>query len=298
MKQKNEAQNALAEWLRELEAIFAKVKPTETPFPDLTVEPDFRDLKIPSPNPQKVEAAIDAVDDYGIKGELTERAQRLEDNLEAFYAQRRAFVKECQDMKLAEERQSRGKLSNAPEALKAFRRMLKGDIDRLRELVALAERGPLCEAAKPTPVVLVGRQAEMLSAADANSAKAAAYAETTAARRLKDLQGMSAGGRKGVKALKEQLESSRDAARKAVLDDAKRTLKDWDKRYPDRHKAKDRAHSNEAAYRLVADRHRGANGKPIMSSTAIMRALYRGNAESRGKYDRTGKRRGKYNATA
>ena len=116
-----------------------------------------------------------------------------------------------------------------------------------------------------------------------------------AARKLKELEGKSAGGRKAIV----KIVRGEDTKRKAILDEAKKLLKDWDGRYPDRHKPpRDEQHSDNAAFRIVANKHKGADGKPIMSADTIGRALRREKAknERRGKYDRTGKKRGRYKA--
>ena len=81
------------------------------------------------------------------------------------------------------------------------------------------------------------------------------------------------------------------------MDEAKALLKEWDKRYPTRHMPpRDVQHSDNAAFATTANKHLGANGKPIMRAEAIGRALRRKKAKNskRGKYQRTGKKRGKY----
>ena len=121
-------------------------------------------------------------------------------------------------------------------------------------------------------------------------------AEIAAARKLKELRGKSKGGRKAAAIAKDERSEDEIKERKAILDEAKRLQKEWDERYPDRHKPpRDEQHSNMAAFRIVANRHIGANGKPIMSADTIGRVLRREKAkgEKRGKYDRTGKKRGK-----
>ncbi len=120
-------------------------------------------------------------------------------------------------------------------------------------------------------------------------------AQIAAARKLKELEGKSAGGRKGAAIAK--AERGEDPQRKAILDEAKNLLKEWDRLYPDRHKSpKDMPHANNAAFRNVAYRYTGADGEPIMKPDAIRRALDREKAknEGRGKYDRTGRKRGRY----
>ena len=121
------------------------------------------------------------------------------------------------------------------------------------------------------------------------------YAKAAAARNLKELNGKSAGGRKGAAIAK--AERGEDTKRKAILDEAKTLLKDWDRRYPNRHKPpRDEQHSDNAAFRIVANKHKGADGKPIMSAATIGRALRRMKGENRGKHNRTGKKRGRYKA--
>lgn len=126
---------------------------------------------------------------------------------------------------------------------------------------------------------------------------AADNAAIAAARKVKELKGKSAGGRKGAAIAK--TERGKDKERKAILDEAKKLLKEWDVRYPDRHKPpRDAQHSDNAAFRIVANKHKGADGKPVMSAAIIGRTLRREKAknEKRGKYPRTGKKRGKYKA--
>ena len=140
----------------------------------------------------------------------------------------------------------------------------------------------------PVEAVLVGKQAEKLADIGHN-------AEIAAARNLKELNAKSEGGKKGAAVAKAG--RGDDKERKAILDEAKKLLNEWDKRYPDRHKPpRDVQHSDNAAFRTVANRHTGANGKPIMSADTIGRTLRREKAkgEKRGKYSRTGKKRGKY----
>lgn len=120
-------------------------------------------------------------------------------------------------------------------------------------------------------------------------------AQMAAARKLKELKGKSAGGRKAAAIAKTA--RGEDTERKAILDEAKQLLKDWDRRYPDRHTPpKDTKHSNNAAFQTVANRHLKADGEQVMKPDAIRRALDRekGKNEKRGKYDRKGKKRGKY----
>ena len=143
-------------------------------------------------------------------------------------------------------------------------------------------------AQTPIPVVLVGEQAEKLADLGHN-------AEIAAARNLKELNAKSKGGKKGAAIAK--AERGEDKERKAILNEAKNMLDEWDKRYPDRHKSpRDEQHSNAAAFRKVANRHRGADGKPIMTAATIGRTLRRekDKGEKRGKHNRTGKKRGKY----
>lgn len=131
--------NRLLTWLAELERILAPLLPVASPRG--CVDPDFRRMVIPSPSPATVEAAIDAVKDYAIRLELTERARRLERDSTDFDCNKRRFHEECRDMGTARERQASGKLSDAPEALRQLRRNLKGDIARLKELIDVAEKG-------------------------------------------------------------------------------------------------------------------------------------------------------------
>ena len=113
------------------------------------------------------------------------------------------------------------------------------------------------------------------------------------ARKLKELQEKSKGGRKGAIAAK--VSRRKDAMRENILKEVKEMLSDWDKKYPDRHKIPiDIAHSDAAAIKIVANRHKGENGKPIMSVDAIKKALQRRKKEKRGKYERIGKERGRY----
>lgn len=140
----------------------------------------------------------------------------------------------------------------------------------------------------PVEAVLVGEQAEELADIGHN-------AKIAAARTMKELNAKSKGGKKGAAVAK--AERGEDKERKAILDEAKNMLGEWDERYPDRHKQpRDEQHSDAAAFRIVANRHRGADGKPIMSADTIGRTLRREKAkgEKRGKYSRTGKKRGKY----
>ncbi len=138
---------------------------------------------------------------------------------------------------------------------------------------------------------------DLLHDTSRSAKRAADNAAIAAARNLKELKGKSAGGRKGAAIAK--AERGEDTERKAILDEAKKLLEDWDRRYPNRHKKPiDSLHSNRAAFRIVANRHRGEDGKPIKSIDAIERAVRREKAknEKRGKYPRTGKKRGKYKA--
>lgn len=169
---------------------------------------------------------------------------------------------------------------------------------QLAELISLRETWiKACEAQKRADMEsyyesksssLSPQQADQLAAAAANAAIAAA-------RTLKELNAKSKGGKKGAAVAK--AERGEDKERKAMLDDAKRLLEEWDRCYPDRHKPpRDEQHSDTAAFRIVANRHKGADGKPIMSAATIGRTLRREKAkgEKRGKYNRTGKKRGKY----
>ena len=136
---------------------------------------------------------------------------------------------------------------------------------------------------------------DLLKDTNRNSERAADKAEIAAARNLKELNAKSKGGKKGAAIAK--AERGEDKERKAILNEAKNMLDEWDKRYPDRHKSpRDEKHSNAAAFRIVANRHRGADGKPIMTADTIGRALRRMKDEKRGKHNRTGKKRGRYKA--
>lgn len=136
---------------------------------------------------------------------------------------------------------------------------------------------------------------DLLKDTNRNSERAADNAEIAAARNLKELNGKSAGGRKGAAIAK--AERGEDTKRKTILDEAKTLLKDWDRRYPNRHKPpRDEQHSDNAAFRIVANKHKGADGKLIMSAATIGRALRRMKDENRGKHNRTGKKRGRYKA--
>ena len=268
---------ALAAWLKELESLLAPLMPRQTPYPDIILEPDFRRMVIPSPSSAIVDTAIASIGNYALHQELTERARRLERDLTDFDCNKRRFREECNDGRVAAKRRANGTLSNAPEALKLLRRNLQGDIARLKELINGAGEAQQ----PPVKAELDGEQAEQLKVA--------------AARSLKELSDKSMGGRKGAAVAKS--ERGEDKKRKAILDDAKKLLSEWDARYPDRHKPpRDEQHSNAAAFRMVANRHKGADGKPIMSADTIGRTLRREKAkdERRGKYDRTGQRRGKY----
>ena len=201
-----------------------------------------------------------------------------------FDCYKRRFHEECKHMRVAHERQAKGTLSDAPEALKQLRRNLKGDIARLEEIIS----GTAATKQPPVEAVLVGEQAEELADIGHN-------AEIAAARTMKELNAKRKGGKKGAAVAK--AERGEDKERKAILDDAKNMLGEWDERYPDRHKPpRDEQHSDAAAFRIVANRHRGADGEPIMSADTIGRTLRREKAtgEKRGKYNRTGKKRGKY----
>ena len=139
------------------------------------------------------------------------------------------------------------------------------------------------------------RQDQLLKGIQSDSRAAAVNSEIAASRNLKELKGKSMGGRKGAAIVK--AERGKDIVRKAILSEAKNMLNDWDKKYPNRHKPpKDLTHSNAAAFRIVANKHNGANGEPIMSAGTIGRALRRenGKGEARGKYARMGRKRGKY----
>ena len=284
--EKNEARrNALAAYLKELETIAAPLMPTE-PYPGIVMEPDFLRMVIPSPSSAVVEAAIDAVKDNETRRDLTERARRLEADLTNFDCNKRRFHEECDDMRVAKERQANGTLSDAPEALKAVRRNLKGDIDRLKEIIdGTAEaqsRGGYTEQDRKRDEITRGNTDALLDG------------------RLKTLKAASDKAKKqareaGIDGGTGQPAKSADKTRKAILDDAKNQLKEWDEQYPDRHKPpRDEAHSDNAAFLLVANRHKGANGKPIMTPGAIKKALQRAKGEKRGKYARTGRARGKY----
>ncbi len=303
--EKNEARrNALAAYLKELETIAAPLMPTE-PYPGIVMEPDFRGMKIPSPSPSIVEAAIDAVKDYPTRQELTERARRLEADLTNFDCNKRRFYEECADMRVADERRTNGTLSDAPEALKQLRRNLKGDIARLQGLIDGTAEGQ--SAQPPVRAVLVDEQAEQLANA-AHDAGAAALDSrismiNTNAIRDGKLKTLSEASRRAKEAAKQagldgetgQPANSADQERKAILDEAKKLLKEWDEKFPNRKKPpRDEAHSDNAAFLLVANRHKGANGKPIMTPGAIKKALQRAKGEKRGKYARTGRARGKY----
>ena len=153
-KQDNETRNALAAWLKELEAILVLLMPEKLSCGFL--EPDFRHMVIPSPSLQVVEAAIDAVSDYALRQELAGRARRLEQDLTNFDCNKRRFHEECDDMSVAEERQANGTLSDTPEALKQVRRNLKGDIARLKEIIdGVAEVQPVQQSQGETVCVVV-----------------------------------------------------------------------------------------------------------------------------------------------
>lgn len=174
MKPNEKTRKALTAWQKELEAILAPLIPTE-PHPGIVLEPDFRRLVIPSPSPLIVDTAIDAVTDYAIRQELTARARRLEADLTNFDCNKRRFHEECKNMRVAHERQAKGTLSDAPEALKQLRRNLKGDIARLEEIIS----GTAATKQPPVEAVLVGEQAETLADIGHN-------AEIAAARTLKE----------------------------------------------------------------------------------------------------------------
>ena len=113
-----------------------------------------------------------------------------------------------------------------------------------------------------------------------------------AARRLKDLRDKSKGGLKTAKSRKE--ERGEDKTRKAILNEVNTALKNRDVLYRNKQK-RPKDQSNNAIYRRISGKHMGENGKPIMSPGAIKIGLMRRNEEPRGKHDRAGKKRGKYN---
>jgi hypothetical protein len=116
--------------------------------------------------------------------------------------------------------------------------------------------------------------------------------QIAAASKLKDLQGKSKGGKKTAKIKK--VERGEDKERNAILDETRKLLEERDKQYPDP-KSRPQDKSNNAIYQTVANKHLGTDNKPIMSAAAIKKALYRIKQEPRGKHDRAGKKRGKYN---
>lgn len=116
--------------------------------------------------------------------------------------------------------------------------------------------------------------------------------QIAAASKLKDLQAKSKGGKKT--ATIKKAERGGDNERKAILDNAKSELAERDKKYPDP-ESRPQEKSNNAIYQNVANKHLGADGKPIMSAGAIKKALDRGKHETRGKYNKAGKKRGAYN---
>ena len=116
--------------------------------------------------------------------------------------------------------------------------------------------------------------------------------QIAAASKLKDLQAKSKGGKKT--ATIKKAERGGDNERKAILDNAKSELAERDKKYPDP-ESRPQEKSNNAIYQNVANKHLGAEGKPIMSAGAIKKALDRGKHETRGKYNKAGKKRGAYN---
>lgn len=144
------------------------------------------------------------------------------------------------------------------------------------------------DAATQTPLKaeLVGEQAEQLATSAENS-------EIAAARNKKELDAKSKGGKKGAKIA--NAERGEDKKRNAILTAAKKLLQEWDERYPNRHKPpKDLSHSDAAAFRIIANKHKDTNGVPIMSVETIGRTLRRKKNEKRGQYKRTGKSRGRY----
>ena len=116
-------------------------------------------------------------------------------------------------------------------------------------------------------------------------------AAIAAARRFKELSGRSKGGKKTARSRKE--ERGEDEARKAILDEAQEEIKKRNELYPNE-KDRPQDKSDTAIYRHVSERHKGNNEKPIMSAGAIKKALQRRKDETRGKYNRVGKKRGKY----
>ena len=107
-----------------------------------------------------------------------------------------------------------------------------------------------------------------------------------AARKVLELKAKSTGGKKGAKLAKAAGGGGKDKTRMAILDETRRKLQERDARGGTR--------SDNAIFSEVAARHTGADGKAIMSAEAIKKALQRARSETRGKYARTGKQRGRY----
>ena len=111
-------------------------------------------------------------------------------------------------------------------------------------------------------------------------------------KRNKTQQGQSAAGKKGARAARALRMQTPDKEREAVVAHAKRLLKE--RNDDGLHEGK----SNNALFLMASNAHIGASGKPILSADAIKKAIQRGKNERRGKYDRTGKPRGRYKKRA
>ena len=267
--------NRLSAWLAELERILAPLLPVASPRG--CVDPDFRRMVIPSPSPATVEAAIDAVKDYAIRLELTERARRLERDLTDFDCNKRRFHEECRDMGTARERQASGKLSDAPEALRQLRRNLKGDIARLKELIDVAEKGQADARQSGGQGGTLACIEKKLDETYEIAKRGADAAERAATRRYKQLKKQSDAGRRGAELAKAT--GWTDPKRKAAITEARRRIACGEK--PD------------SVYADLAGSWTTPQGNPI-SADGVKKAVQRAGKEKRGNRSQKGKTRGQY----
>ena len=105
-----------------------------------------------------------------------------------------------------------------------------------------------------------------------------------AAKTKKQFETCAKNGRASARAKRE--EAGRDALKETIIAEVNKLKRERDKNYPDRNNGGEKGPSDEHFYRIVANRHIGANGKPIYTPSQIKEWFKPSKVKRRGGHKR------------
>ena len=175
---------------------------------------------------------------------------------------------------------------------------IDGDFDYRKSLDLDVGKLTIDEIRKRIPPSISKTIRSVLEASKAGRASAedaSHYARLAAASTKRKFDEMSNNGQKGNKASKEtrdevRKEKAEETGRDKILAEARVKRDEYRKWREDHNAPHDQDHSDNAAFRHVADKHKGDDGKPVMSAGTIKRALNRAANNPRGNHNQGGPR--------